>query len=99
MDSDSATKKFFHQKFHLETCLTLKKHVDRTLHEMDEILQTMEAISLEEKKLHPRYDVILSSNQFVRKVFAMVKQRVDGMIQSEVVKRRTTVDSSSPSSR
>lgn len=88
---DQDTKQRMHQKFHLESCLTLKTHVDRTLTEMDEILNKMDEVEEDERHLRPRYSLIRTNNEFVRGVFAMVKQRVDGMIQAEVLGRRGSV--------
>ena len=91
VNGDEKSKSEIHKMFHLETCLTLKSHVDRTLAEMDEILTRMNAIDDEQKGLHSMYGLIYKNNQFVRNVFGMVKERVDGMIKAEVVRRREGV--------
>lgn len=91
VNGDTNTKQAMHVAFHLENCLTLKSHVDRTLTEMDEILAKMDQVEASEKRLHPRYNLIRTNNEFVRGVFGMVKQRVDGMIQAEVLRRRDSV--------
>jgi hypothetical protein len=87
---DADIKKELHDRFHLETCLTLKTHVDRTYGEIKEIIERMDVIPDAKKKEYPRFELIRRNNKFVFDVFALVKQRVDGMIQAEVVRRRTT---------
>ena len=89
VQGDRDTKRAMHTAFHLENCLTLKTHVDRTLSEMNEILAKMDNVTDSEKLEHPRYSLIRTNNEFVRGVFAMVKQRVDGLIQAEVLQRRS----------
>ena len=91
IDGDVNTKDGIRKMFHLETCLTLKTHVDRTVAEIDEILKKMDGIDEEQKRLNPRYGLILMNNQFVRHVFGMVKDQVDGMIKAEVMRRREDV--------
>eukprot|EP00977_Amphora_coffeiformis_P012375 scaffold3058_cov177-Amphora_coffeaeformis.AAC.12 len=91
VNGDEKSKDEIHKMFHLETCLTLKTHVDRTLAEMDEILTRMNSIDNKEKELHPMYSLIYKNNQFVHNVFGMVQKKVDQMIKAEVMRRRESV--------
>lgn len=111
VQGDAETTAQIHERYLLETCLTLKKHVDRTLYEMDALLFKMDEIVADtdaangksskvdaSKGKHSRLGLIRQNNEFVRSVFAKVKQRVDGMIQAQVLERRESVASSSSSS-
>ena len=96
---DVETKGKLHELFHLESCLTLKSHVDRTHTEMKEILRKMDEATDAEKLQNSRYALIRRNNEFVLGVFTMVKQRVDGMIEAEVVRRRNDISSTRSTSR
>ena len=85
MDGDENTKASIHERFLLETCVTLRKHVDRTLKEMKELHD--EIVSHDETK-HARLSMIRKNNEFVQQTFEKVKRRIDGMIQSEMARRR-----------
>ena len=84
MKGDIPTKTAIHDRFLLETCITLRKHVDGTVNEMKELHDKI--MSHDESK-HPRLSLIRKNNAFVQRTFEKVKSRIDEMIQSEMVRR------------
>lgn len=79
------TKDSIRRKFYLETCIMLKKHVDKTLLEMNELNQKIDGYDMEEHELLP---LIRRNNVFVAQVFSKVKHNVDQMIQQELMARK-----------
>ena len=76
MAGDADTKAGYHQQYFPYTLDALKKHVDGTLQELDQL--SAEAAS-KDLATHPRVPVILQHNEFVKQVFLNVKAGVDAM--------------------
>jgi len=73
------------RKFYMETCIMLKKHVDKTLLEMEELIQKIDQYDAKEHELLP---LIRRNNVFVAETFLKVKHNVDDMIQQELTARK-----------
>jgi hypothetical protein len=73
------------QKFYLETCIMLKKHVDKTLVEMNALIRNIDQHDMSEHELLP---MIRRNNVLVAQTFSKVKYNVDQMIQQELMARK-----------
>lgn len=76
MAGDEDTKNSYHQEYFPYTLDALKKHVDDTLRELDEL--SFKASS-KDITTHPRVPVILQHNDFVKSTFLKVKTNLDSM--------------------
>lgn len=77
MTGDMETKQSIHQYYRLETVTALKKHVDTFLNQLDGLSEKATTKDINE---HPRIPVILRHNEFVKKTFLTVKDRLDPMV-------------------
>ena len=73
---DMDTKNSYHQQYFPYTLEALKKHVDGTLRELDEL--SFRASS-KDPSTHPRVPLILQHNDFVKSTFLKVKRNLDAM--------------------
>ncbi|VEU36590.1 unnamed protein product [Pseudo-nitzschia multistriata] len=73
------------RKYYLETCIMLKKHVDNTLLEMEDLIKKIDEHNMDEHEILP---MIRRNNVFVARVFSKVKYNVDNMIQEELMARK-----------
>eukprot|EP00536_Pseudo-nitzschia_multiseries_P004679 jgi/Psemu1/302744/fgenesh1_kg.79_\ len=78
-------KNSIRRKFYLETCIMLKKHVDKTLLEMTDLIKKIDQYDVNEHELLP---LIRRNNVFVAETFSKVKYNVDYMIQEELMARK-----------
>mmetsp|Transcript_5216 Transcript_5216/g.15184 ORF Transcript_5216/g.15184 Transcript_5216/m.15184 type:complete len:480 (-) Transcript_5216:2248-3687(-) len=78
-------KNSIRRKFYLETCIMLKKHVDKTLLEMENLINKVDQYDINDHDLLP---MIRRNNIFVAETFSKVKYNVDHMIQEEMVARK-----------
>ena len=91
---DEETKAAIRERYILESSMTLRNHVDRTLKEFNELVDKVDAIIEASgdkdmvNKEYPRLDMIHKHNKFVQGVFQKVQQRLEGIIQAETTKRR-----------
>jgi hypothetical protein len=95
LKKDRMTLAQFHQKYLLEAVLTLRPHVMNSVGEERELLGRIDGIVGEVRsngqdpyKIHPRLMMIRQHNQFLCDVFDSVRQRLDGMAEAEVKRRR-----------
>ena len=79
------TKDSIRRKFYIETCIMLKKHVDKTLLEMNDLIKKIDQYDMNEHELLP---MIRRSNVFVAQTFSKVKHNIDQMIQQELIARK-----------
>ena len=94
IDGDDKTKAEIRQKYLLESCLTLRNHVVKTLNEINSLVDKVDNImeasgdaSMVEKE-YPRLSMIHRHNLYVQSVFQKVKDRLDDMTQKEMTRRR-----------
>jgi hypothetical protein len=85
MKGNFATKTAIHRHFFLETSTLLKNHVDRTLKELQALL---DKIDEQEISKHERLPMIRRHNKFVQQTFSKVKANLDQMIQAEAERRK-----------
>ena len=85
VSGNQSTKDSIRRKFYLETCIMLKKHVDKTLYEMDELIQKIDQYNMDEHELLP---MIRRNNLFVSQIFSKAKRNIDLMIQQELMARK-----------
>ena len=85
ISGDKSTKDSLRRKFYLETCIMLKKHVDKTLLEMKKLIDKVDQQDMSKHELLP---MIRKNNVFVAQTFSKVKYRVDRMIQDELSARK-----------
>jgi hypothetical protein len=75
MNGDETTKQQFHEQYWSETSTKLLQHIDRTLHQVNDI--TTKA-HVQDITLHPRLPLIMKHNQQVRDTFLAVKAQYFG---------------------
>jgi len=85
ISGDTNRKDSLRKKFYLETCIMLKKHVDRTLLEMEKLIFKIDQQDLSKHEVLP---LIRKNNLFVAQTFSKVKCGVDRMIQDELSARK-----------
>ena len=85
ISENESTKDSIRRKFYLETCIMLKKHVDKTLGELNELIQKIDQYNMDEHELLP---MIRRNNVFVAQIFSKAKHNVDQMIQQELMARK-----------
>ena len=85
MAGDKETKLFLHKKYHLETCIMLKNHVDSTMRTLEELLHKITTLN---KADHPRLETIYNHNLFFHQTFWKVQQRINNMIREEMESRQ-----------
>jgi len=78
-------KNSMRRQFYMETCIMLKKHVDKTLLEMEDLIKKIDQYDMDE---HEHLPMIRRNNVFVAQTFAKVKYNVDHMIQEELKARK-----------
>mmetsp|Transcript_6350 Transcript_6350/g.9229 ORF Transcript_6350/g.9229 Transcript_6350/m.9229 type:complete len:447 (-) Transcript_6350:159-1499(-) len=76
MNGDVETKQSYHEEYFSFTSEALRKHVDDTLRELDRLSNLARQKDVE---THPRVPIILAHNEFVKKTFLTVKERLDAM--------------------
>ncbi len=85
ISGNQSTKDSIRRKFYLETCIMLKKHVDKTLNEMNELIQKIDQYDMDEHEFLP---MIRKNNVFVSQIFSKAKRNIDQMIQQELLARK-----------
>lgn len=88
MSGDQDTKLTFQRRYLLETCTSLKLHVDGVLRELEILKERIDEVDFNQ---HPRLPMIRRHNEVVKDTFLKVKGRLDVMIQNETEKRRIKV--------
>ncbi len=78
-------KNSIRRKFYLETCIMLKKHVDKNIAELKELIEKIDQHNMNDHELLP---MIRRNNVFVSQIFSKVKFNVDQMIQQELIARK-----------
>lgn len=86
MEKDTETKTILHKKYHLETCIVIKNHVDSTLEVLKELIDRILTL---DKKNHPRLETIYRHNLFFYHTFWKVQQRLNEMIRTEMEARKS----------
>lgn len=76
MSGDVDTKSSYHGQYFPYTLEALKKHVDDTLKELDDLSGKART---KDPATHPRVPVILQHNEFVKSTFLAVKANLDAM--------------------
>lgn len=76
MSGDEDTKGQYHEHFFPYTLEAMKKHVDDTLKELDDLSSKAQTY---DPATHPRVPVILAHNSFVKETFLRVKQNLENM--------------------
>jgi Fe-S oxidoreductase len=94
VNGDEATKAAIRARYNLESHLTLRNHVERTLKEFDELVDKVDSIieasgdkDIVEKE-YPRLEMIHKHNKFVQGVFQKVQRKLDDTIKTETTRRR-----------
>jgi hypothetical protein len=83
--SDNQNRKMeIQRRYLLETCTSLKLHVDGVLNELEGLMKRIDAEDIRE---HPRLPMIRRHNECVMETFSKVKGRLDNMIQNEAERR------------
>jgi len=97
LDCDATTTSEIREKYLLEASLTLRNHVERTLKDLDELVDKVDGmieasgdVTLVEKE-YPHLLMIHRHNCFLQGVFQKVKDRLDGMIQTDMTRRRQII--------
>ena len=85
ISGNQSTKNAIRRQFYLETCIMLKKHVDKTLNEMNELIKKIDQYDMDEHELLP---MIRRNNVFVSQIFSKAKGSIDQMIQQELLARK-----------
>jgi len=85
VNKNQPQKDAIRRKYYLETCIMLKKHVDKMLAEVNELIAKVDSHDDQE---HPHLPMIRKSNVFVAQTFAKAKRNVDQMIQQELIARK-----------
>ena len=80
MTGDEATKQYYHEQYFSQTLQVLKTHVDYLMNELDDLSESSWRKTFrKDQNHHPRLPLILRHNNFVREIFALVEQNLDGM--------------------
>jgi hypothetical protein len=85
MTGDQNSKMRIQRQYLLETCTSLKLHVDGVIRELQVLKQR---IDQEDMSQHPRLPMIRRHNECVMDTFSKVKIRLDNMIRNETERRR-----------
>jgi len=95
MNNDKNTLKSIHQKYLLETAMTLRPHVVKNCNELNDLLLNIASIiqNIDSSgecidEVHPRLLMIREHNKFLYDIFDKVRIRLDKIIESEVKERR-----------
>lgn len=100
LHNDTITKSSIHTQYHLETCILLKRHVDRTIQEMKHLHDKITSSEVHqqhqpedgnrENYINSRtnrsdmIDLIRTNNEFVTNSFLKVQMRLNRLIQDEM---------------
>lgn len=87
VNDNKEMKAFLHSKYHLESCICLKNHVDQTIRDMNDLRMKMDRLDDEQNS---RIIMIRKNNKQVTRTFQKVKSRLDNMIQENLALRRRT---------
>jgi len=80
MVGDEGTKQYYHEQYFPDTLAALRKHVDYLVNELDELSEnSWRKTFRKDDDRHPRLPIILEHNNFVRDIFELVQQNLDGM--------------------
>jgi hypothetical protein len=84
MNGDAETKGAIHGQFLMETCNTLKSHVDRVLDELAALAKKIDSVDI---NLHPRLSLIAKHNRLVDSTFLKVQAQLNYISESEMARR------------
>lgn len=80
MSGDEASKQYYHEQYFAQTLAVLRKHVDYLMNELDDLSESSWRKTFrKDNHRHPRLPLILRHNNFVREIFELVQQHLDGM--------------------
>jgi len=80
MSGDEATKQYYHDQYFPQTLAVLQTHVDYLVNELDDLSESSWRKTFrKDQHRHPRLPLILRHNNFVREIFELVQQNLDGM--------------------
>ena len=80
MSGDEATKQYYHEEYFPQTLAVLQTHVDYLMNELDDLSESSWRKTFrKDQHRHPRLPLILRHNNFVREIFELVQQNLDGM--------------------
>jgi hypothetical protein len=80
MIGDEGTTRYYHEQYFPQTLAVLQKHVDYLVNELDDLSESSWRKTFrKDETRHPRLPLILRHNNFVRGIFELVQQNLDGM--------------------
>ena len=80
MSGDEGTKQYYHEQYFAQTLTVLRAHVDYLMNELDDLSESSWRKTFRKgSSSHPRLPLILRHNNFVRGIFELVQQNLDGM--------------------
>ena len=80
MTGDEAAKQYYHEQYFLQTLAVLRKHVDYLMTELEDLSESSWRKTFrKDRDSHPRLPLLLRHNTFVRDIFELVQQNLDGM--------------------
>jgi len=83
--NDKSTKAAIHSRFHLEAALLLRKHVNNSVSECQQLLEKANGY---DSTKHPRLPLIRKHLKFLVETFVKVRHTLDETIQSETASRK-----------
>ena len=94
ISNDEERKKHIHDKYVMETSLSLRKHVMNNLKELESLLMHMDQIMAsysspqDLSKDHPRFGLIRQHNIFLYQTFDKVRHQIDTRAKAELQRRK-----------
>lgn len=84
MNGDEDTKQYYHEQYFAQTLAVLQKHVDYLVNELDDLSESSwrKTFRKDQQNRHPRLPLLLRHNNFVREIFELVQENLDGMAAS-----------------
>lgn len=80
MTGDEATKQYYHEQYFPQTLEVLRKHVDYLMNELEDLSESSWRKTFrKDRDSHPRLPLLLRHNNFLRVIFELVQQNLDGM--------------------
>ena len=92
--NDKEGKRHIHDKYTMETSLSLRKHVINALKELESLLVHMDEIITsypspqDLSKDHPRFGLIRQHNIFLYQTFDKVRHQIDTRAKAELQRRK-----------